>query len=81
MTSSLVGGGPAGCATALALRAHAPALAVGLIEASSYDRPRLGEVLPALAGVFLEHLGIWEAFQRESYRRVHSTLSAWGQPF
>jgi flavin-dependent dehydrogenase len=77
----ILGGGPAGCATALALRAHAPALAVGLIEASSYDRPRPGEVLPALARVFLQHLGIWAAFQTERYRHVHSTLSAWGQPF
>lgn len=51
------------------------------MEASSYDRPRPGEILPGLARVFLEHLGVWDAFQRESYRRVHSTLSAWGQPF
>ena len=42
---------------------QAPALAVGLIEASAYDRPRPGEVLPGLARVFLEHLGIWAAFQ------------------
>ena len=54
----ILGGGPAGCATALALRAQAPALAVGLIEASSYDQPRIGEVLPGVARVFLEHLGI-----------------------
>jgi len=72
----ILGGGPAGCATALALRAQAPTLAVGLIEASSYDQPRIGEVLPGVARVFLEHLGVWKAFQSERVRRVHSTLSA-----
>jgi 2-polyprenyl-6-methoxyphenol hydroxylase-like FAD-dependent oxidoreductase len=45
----ILGGGPAGCATALALRAHAPALSVALLEAGHYDRPRIGEVLPAAA--------------------------------
>lgn len=77
----ILGGGPAGCATALSLRAHAPSLSVALIEASSYDRPRIGEVLPAVARPFLNHLGIWEAFQLEGFQTVHSTSSAWGHPF
>jgi flavin-dependent dehydrogenase len=51
-----------------------------LIEASSYDKPRIGEVLPSVARPFLEHLGVWEAFQAERFRLVHSTSSAWGHP-
>lgn len=76
----ILGGGPAGCATALSLRAHAPALSVALVEASSYEERRIGEALPAVARVFLEHLGLWAAFQAERHRPVHGTSSAWGTP-
>jgi flavin-dependent dehydrogenase len=75
---AVVGGGPAGCATALALRAHAPGLGIVLLEASAYDRPRLGETLPPLTRRLLAHLGVWDAFQRQSHREVHGTAAAWG---
>lgn len=74
----ILGGGPAGCATALSLRAHAPALSVVLVEASEYGRQRVGEALPSIARVFLEHLGVWSAFQAERHRPVHGTASVWG---
>ncbi|MCI0487336.1 MAG: tryptophan 7-halogenase, partial [Blastocatellia bacterium] len=77
----ILGGGPAGCATALSLRSHAPSLSVALIEASAYDRPRIGEVLPAIARTFLNHLRIWEAFETEGFQTVHSTSFVWGHPF
>lgn len=78
---AIIGGGPAGCATALSLRSHAPSLSVTLIEASSYDNPRIGEVLPSVARTFLNHLGIWEAFCGAQFQTVHSISSVWGQPF
>jgi flavin-dependent dehydrogenase len=65
----------------LSLRSHDPSLSVALVEASAYDGPRIGEVLPALANVFLKHLDVWDAFQAEGYRPVHGTLSAWGDQF
>jgi len=74
----IVGGGPAGCATGLALRDHAPALRVVLVEASAYDSPRLGETLPPLSRRLLEHLGVWEPFRRQGHRPVHGTAAAWG---
>jgi flavin-dependent dehydrogenase len=74
----IVGGGPAGCATGLALRDHAPALRVVLVEASAYDTPRLGETLPPLSRRLLEHLGVWEPFCRQRHRPVHGTSAAWG---
>jgi len=74
----IAGGGPAGCACALALRAHAPSLAVTLYEASPYDAPRVGETLPPLARGILEHLGVWPAFLAQRHRPSYGTLAAWG---
>lgn len=75
---AIVGGGPAGCATALSLRAHAPSLRVALVEASGYDSVRVGETLPPLARPLLEHLGVWEAFRAQGHREVCGTAAAWG---
>ncbi len=74
----IIGGGPAGSATALALKKHAPQLSVLLAEASAYERARIGEVLPALARGLLEHLDIRQAFENENHPPVHSAISAWG---
>lgn len=51
-----------------------------LLEISAYEHPRVGEVLPAIARPLLTHLGIWEGFEAEQFRRVHSQAAAWGQP-
>src|SRR5262245_7627115 len=75
---AIVGGGPGGSATALSLLAHAPSLTVALIEASSYDAPRIGETLPPPARDILEHLDVWEAFRAQGYREVYGTSAAWG---
>ena len=77
---AVVGGGPAGCATALCLRAHAPTLSICIIESSRYEGQRLGETLPPLARRLLEHLGVWEEFQQETPREVHGTTAHWGGP-
>ena len=78
---AIAGGGPAGCATALSLRSRYPDLKIVLLEISAYDKPRVGEVLPAIARPLLTHLGVWEAFEAERFRAVHSQAAAWGQPF
>src|ERR1700722_15128386 len=77
---AIAGAGPAGCATALSLRTHFPALSIGLIEEASYETPRPGEVLPGIARGVLENLGIWEAFQHQQWRPVYAVASAWGAP-
>jgi flavin-dependent dehydrogenase len=76
----IAGGGPAGCATALSLRIHAPGLSIALIEQTGYASARPGEVLPGAARKLLENLGIQEAFEREPWRAVHASASAWGAP-
>lgn len=74
----IIGGGPAGCSAAIALRQHAPRLSVALLEATSYDKNRVGEVLPGVASGLLRHLGVWTSFCDEDHQPVHSTFSAWG---
>jgi flavin-dependent dehydrogenase len=76
----IVGGGPAGSATGLSLRAHAPGLSVVLIEASEYEGPRVGETLPPPARQLLDHLGVWESFRRQGHAEVCGTAAAWGAP-
>lgn len=76
--AAIVGGGPGGCAAALALRAHAPGLSVALVEASEYDAPRVGETLPPPAAEVLRHLGVWEAFAAQGHHPAYGTAAAWG---
>jgi flavin-dependent dehydrogenase len=75
---AIVGAGPAGSATALSLRAHAPTLSVVLIEATHYQSARIGESLPPPVRPMLEHLGVWEAFDGQQHRAVYGTAAAWG---
>ncbi len=75
---AIVGGGPGGCATALALRAHAPGLSVALVEASGYEDPRVGESLPPAARRVLEHLDVMELMERAGHDASHGTAAAWG---
>jgi flavin-dependent dehydrogenase len=76
----IAGGGPAGCATALALRIHAPELSVALIEQTSYRSIRPGEVLPGAARSLLDCLHVWPGFERHAWRSVYATAAAWGSP-
>lgn len=74
----ILGGGPAGTATALALRKQDPALSVAVVESSAYDRTRVGETLPPDIRRLLEQLGIWPAFLRQNYLPAYGTCAAWG---
>lgn len=75
---AVVGGGPGGCAAAIALRAHAPSLSVALFEAGRYDGPRVGETLPPPAAPVLEHLGVADAFRAQAHHPAYATAAAWG---
>ncbi len=74
----IVGGGPAGSATALSLRAHAPELSVAIVEGGSHGTARIGETLPPVATELLEHLGVMPAFTEQHHRATHGTAAAWG---
>lgn len=75
---AIIGGGPAGAATAISLRQHAPTLSVLLIEASRYDTHRIGETLPPPARSLLEHLHLWKDFCQLGAREVFATNAIWG---
>jgi flavin-dependent dehydrogenase len=74
----ILGGGPAGTATALSLIEHHPSLSIAIIEGSAYERPRIGETLPPIAQPLLQQLGVWECFNQDNHLATHGTCSAWG---
>ncbi|MEN3331103.1 MAG: hypothetical protein V7641_468 [Blastocatellia bacterium] len=74
----ILGGGPAGTATALSLIEHQPSLSIAIVEASEYDRPRIGETLPPIAQPLLQQLQVWERFSNDHHLAAYGTCSAWG---
>ncbi|CAM2066656.1 Tryptophan 7-halogenase [Sulfidibacter corallicola] len=84
---AVLGGGPAGAATAITLNRHAPHLDVVLVAGDRDKQPRMGETLPPQAREFLSQLGLWSAFRREGHHPCHGFQAAWGtaelvdQPF
>ena len=74
----ILGGGPAGAATALSLRSHAPDLSVALIEQTNYHAMRIGETLPPGVQPLLERIGVWQAFLAEDHLPAYGACAAWG---
>jgi flavin-dependent dehydrogenase len=72
----ILGGGVAGCATALALRGRVDRVIV--IEATSYGSPRVGESVPPDTRALLSELGIWDAFTRQGHSACLGSRSVWG---
>jgi len=74
----ILGGGPAGMATALSLRQHNPGLTVVVVEHGGYDQPRIGETLPPNTRRLLEQLDVWSAFTQAGHLPAYGTSAAWG---
>lgn len=75
---AIIGGGPAGAATALSIRHTNPALSVAIIDADSFDTPRVGESLPPPAVPLLRQLGVLAAMQSAPHLPTFSSSAAWG---
>lgn len=76
VSALVIGGGPAGAATALGLARRG--LAAIIVESSNYDTFRVGESLPPVARVLLERLGVWDSFAAQGHVPSQAILSAWG---
>ena len=73
----VLGGGPAGCATAMALRRHGTSRVL-VVESGRYDKDRIGESIPPDTGLLLRELGIWEDFLSEKHDACTGSCSSWG---
>jgi flavin-dependent dehydrogenase len=76
----IIGGGPAGTATALALQRLDGRLRTAIVERSDYSALRIGETLPPPARNLLAALGVWEAFTATSPIKSFGTRASWGSP-
>lgn len=74
---AILGGGPAGCATALAL-ARLGVEDVVVVEAGRYDAVRVGESIPPDTRTLLARLGVLEAFRAEGHDPCYGSCSSWG---
>src|ERR1700758_457003 len=74
---AVIGGGPAGCATAIALARRG--LATALLERSRYDAPRVGETLPPESRVALAALDLLQRVENDTHLRSSGIVSVWGE--
>ena len=75
---AVLGAGPAGCATALALLREG-AIGVCLVDPSDQPDAHLGETLPPDARIDLEALGLWSRFVSDGHEACLGCCAAWGQ--
>jgi flavin-dependent dehydrogenase len=73
----ILGGGPAGCATALALGNLGISRTL-IVEAKRTRGDRIGESIPPHTRTLLNRLGILEAFLRENHEPCLGNCSSWG---
>jgi flavin-dependent dehydrogenase len=73
----VLGGGPAGCATALSLALRGIDRIL-VVESSRYEGSRIGETIPPDTRVVLEQLGVWDDFVSEPHEPCLGSCSSWG---
>jgi flavin-dependent dehydrogenase len=73
----VLGGGPAGCAAAIALRRSGTETVI-LVESGTYGSDRIGESIPPDTRRPLARLGLLDAFELEGHEPCYGSLSSWG---
>jgi 2-polyprenyl-6-methoxyphenol hydroxylase-like FAD-dependent oxidoreductase len=74
----IVGGGTAGCATAIALAARGVEDVV-VIEMQRAPGARIGEAVPPACRAVLSRLGIWDAFLAQGHLPSAGSCASWGK--
>jgi len=74
---AIIGGGPAGCATALALQQKGISKIL-VVESGHYQTIRIGESIPPDTQLLLGKLGILEDFLKENHETCFGSCSSWG---
>jgi flavin-dependent dehydrogenase len=74
----ILGGGPAGTSTAIALARAERSVIV--LERSRYGAARIGETLPPRVRELLARLGVWESFLAAGHLRSPGVASTWSSP-
>lgn len=74
----VIGGGIAGCATALALQRQG--LHTLVLERAAPDALRVGEHLPPDVRPMLSKLGLWDAFIADGHLPCPGVRASWGSP-
>ncbi|NET55645.1 MAG: NAD(P)/FAD-dependent oxidoreductase [Symploca sp. SIO2E6] len=74
---AIIGGGPGGSATALALRQQGIDKIL-VVESGYYQTIRIGESIPPDTRILLEELGILEDFLKENHETCFGSCSSWG---
>ncbi|HEX6352891.1 tryptophan 7-halogenase [Actinophytocola sp.] len=73
----MLGGGPAGCAAAIALRRSGGGTVV-VAESGTYAAERIGESVPPDTRRLFARLGLLEAFELEGHEPCYGSCSSWG---
>lgn len=74
---AVLGGGPAGCATAIGLRRRGVDRVL-VVEAARPDRVRVGESIPPDSRAILDRLGVSARFLADGHEPCLGSCSAWG---
>lgn len=74
---AVLGSGPAGCATALALRRKGVSR-VCVVDPGCSANMHLGETLPPETRLVLDELGLWDGFVGEGHEACLGSCSSWG---
>ena len=74
----IVGGGTAGCATAIALAARGVEDVV-IVEMQRAPGPRIGEAVPPACQAVLSRLGVWDDFLAQGYLPSAGSCASWGK--
>jgi len=72
----IVGGGPAGLATAIMLAPHRSVL---VVDAAQPSKPRIGESVPPGFPLMLKRLGLDRRFEEARHTHIPGSASIWGR--